>query len=1070
MNLRDRVLSDENIYAAIHALPNTINEKSLICGDQERYLKELEDIYKYGATHRELLHTCKNKLRKVLDAATPQYFKVSFFLKIKDFNNGTANYRPIHNCDIETHVCLLSLLQVLCFEDDYSMGRRELSGLAQLIPNNFWGNQLSTKGNNIYKPWAPAYTSYVKKSIQKAKTYKKTQVYNNEINLDFKDFFPSINLGWLSNTIQNKLSLKYSNIDDTQTLKRILELLLYFEIDSQETYNDWELSIYYDNPTKFINNRRYFTRGLPQGLPHTYFLANIVMSEIEPHILKEFNGDCDFYVDDIVIFCNCEKSSLKDKIHNLNYIFSTSEINTTKYSSNNSIAKFQKEHFNVGVQLHSGRKCSIIDLSQDASFASDNLALLYRNASGISIEIKTSLSDTNDLTTLSEINAILEAIERELDRLKQFENELEFDVDDSITLYQKRITSYYKYYTFRQFLILKKYKGSIDNIVERFKTVCKRLRDEFISGENLDLQIFQNLYRLLLKELPEKQTDIIQIVEAVDKFWIPDSSIKYNHLYYSTDANSSNIINNRFITSNYSEFTKEVRNACNTDIKNLKRDEEQEAIKRIIMDPEWFTNNDPRHYISLIDSNIGRLWISTKIKNLLDITDECGYGFFRKSNRPLLWYQLRLLHYLNLPHFNYAEYIVFAKKVLESSEGGAECYPVDYSIFHILPILATYVKDHEKNDILIQVHHYVYDIWKNGSKFLHFYTLHNTEHSMTLIRKCIELTTACGYFKLTNLEYYILFLSCYLHDISMVSYPDINSINNDYTVNADTTSDIKTQVIQHYHLVEQFFEKNIRDKHAHDSATNIRTGKFGFELNEFVRNAVAEISEAHGSDSDKIYTSPISSQCIDSKKLKIMLRLVDMLDMCEERVSPYYLSMTQERMPSTSRFHWLTHLSVKECKFESTYKIMTNIDEDITDSFIDFKNISENIRLTIELNTRQDTAIEAMPETCKNVSLNTSENGIKILFRNGECNAKACPFVCRWQKEKSTYLYPELDAFQTMLNGQENYYTSELSIEYKFANEERMGEHIPFISQHLTKQCVQKPQTNEMDIDLPFLD
>jgi hypothetical protein len=89
---------------------------------------------------------------------------------------------------------------------------------------------------------------------------------------------------------------------------------------------------------------------LPQGLPHTYFLANIVMSEIEPHISKEFNGDCDFYVDDIVIFCNCEKSSLKDKIYNLNYIFSTSEINTAKYSSNNSIAKFQKEHFNVGIQ------------------------------------------------------------------------------------------------------------------------------------------------------------------------------------------------------------------------------------------------------------------------------------------------------------------------------------------------------------------------------------------------------------------------------------------------------------------------------------------------------------------------------------------------------------------------------------------------------------------------------------------------------------------------------------------------------------------------------------------------
>jgi hypothetical protein len=33
MSLRDRILSDTNIYAAIHALPNTLREKSLICGD-----------------------------------------------------------------------------------------------------------------------------------------------------------------------------------------------------------------------------------------------------------------------------------------------------------------------------------------------------------------------------------------------------------------------------------------------------------------------------------------------------------------------------------------------------------------------------------------------------------------------------------------------------------------------------------------------------------------------------------------------------------------------------------------------------------------------------------------------------------------------------------------------------------------------------------------------------------------------------------------------------------------------------------------------------------------------------
>ena len=78
MSLRDRILSDINIYAAIHALPNTLKEK----------------------------------------------------------------------------------------------GIRGLSGLSTLIPKNYWGNRISTNGNEIYKPWAPAYTSFIQETINKAKKYK----------------------------------------------------------------------------------------------------------------------------------------------------------------------------------------------------------------------------------------------------------------------------------------------------------------------------------------------------------------------------------------------------------------------------------------------------------------------------------------------------------------------------------------------------------------------------------------------------------------------------------------------------------------------------------------------------------------------------------------------------------------------------------------------------------------------------------------------------------------------------------------------------------------------------------
>ena len=213
MSLRDRILSDTNIYAAIHALPNTLREKSLICGDQQQYLKDLREIYRYGASYDKFISHCKDKLEKALDDELSEPFKVSFFLKFKDFEDDCAQYRPIHNCDIATHVCLLAMLQTLCFEDDYGKRTRELSGLSKLIPNNYWGNRISTNGNEIYKPWAPAYTSYIRETINKAKKYKNNKQYNNEVNLDFKDFFPSINLGWLSNTI------KTSYISSTQLKK-----------------------------------------------------------------------------------------------------------------------------------------------------------------------------------------------------------------------------------------------------------------------------------------------------------------------------------------------------------------------------------------------------------------------------------------------------------------------------------------------------------------------------------------------------------------------------------------------------------------------------------------------------------------------------------------------------------------------------------------------------------------------------------------------------------------------------------------------------------------------------------
>ena len=63
----------------------------------------------------------------------------------------------------------------------------------------------------------------------------------------------------------------------------------------------------------------------------------------------------------------------------------------------------------------------------------------------MTFEIKTSLNDFNDVTVMSEIDALLKAIDKEM----QYLDGLEDNKNNSIILYKKRLRSYKKFYLFR---------------------------------------------------------------------------------------------------------------------------------------------------------------------------------------------------------------------------------------------------------------------------------------------------------------------------------------------------------------------------------------------------------------------------------------------------------------------------------------------------------------------------------------------------------------------------------------------------------------------------------------------
>ena len=81
-------------------------------------------------------------------------------------------------------------------------------------------------------------------------------------------------------------------------LCKILEKLIFVEI---EKLSKKDLEIYLDKK----NHRDCrFAIGLPQGLPQSYFLANLFMVEVEKFYKKVLPGEMVFYVDDSAVFTN----------------------------------------------------------------------------------------------------------------------------------------------------------------------------------------------------------------------------------------------------------------------------------------------------------------------------------------------------------------------------------------------------------------------------------------------------------------------------------------------------------------------------------------------------------------------------------------------------------------------------------------------------------------------------------------------------------------------------------------------------------------------------------------------
>lgn len=126
--------------------------------------------------------------------------------------------------------------------------------------------------------------------------------------LDFKNFFPSINVNKVIEVIENALVRNDGTArDDRDLILNTLRKMFKFPIDTSGWLDKNELID--ENKVALSNIHEYY--GVPTGLLAAGFLANVAMLEVDSHItnyVKTHKNIAIFkYVDDQIILCNSQK-------------------------------------------------------------------------------------------------------------------------------------------------------------------------------------------------------------------------------------------------------------------------------------------------------------------------------------------------------------------------------------------------------------------------------------------------------------------------------------------------------------------------------------------------------------------------------------------------------------------------------------------------------------------------------------------------------------------------------------------------------------------------------------------
>ena len=758
--------------------------------------------------------------------------------------------------------------------------------------------------------------------------------------------------------------------------------------------------------------------GIPQGLPQSYFFGNICMILVSNKFNETFPGKSFFYVDDSVIYTNDEnadeqkfKASLSDLNEKIKHSLEVYEDKKLE-ECNDLISLSNNMNYNICVHINDKSTTSKVVNVQKMNKAF--LTPIALEASRATFEINSTIDELEDNMFGEKIDTLSQAIELEIQNVKKAIENVNNDQTAAFNVYLKTLKRYKKFFLYRKRLIDFRTNKNIDDIRKVFEKMymlnSNELTDDDVEKifpifeENIFMAEAQLIYSNLEKinEKTKFKSSIVRFEHSILKE-IPYENLYFGENFKEVDLNVDEYDSlEQLARNNLSNYSKSSLSDCFLRLEQL----DEKRINAVFGFGEKYDK-----YIYKYSNEYKRKIVNAYISRIFNVSLSDDPSIRKINKRNITYNELRLFIYIRNRNCKMMDFREFVLKLISTKN---ECEKIDYSIYEVLYIFIKYVKNPNRIDDLILIHKYVASIWKNGSRFLYFYTLHNQEHSIELIKSVVNICKTIDYFQLKNEDYYILFLSCYLHDISMVLQPDVNTfvadnfetdkIYTDFCVerqnilnNKETKEDIKRLMKISFEKVSQYFESLTRDKHAPNSAKFIRSSKDLEFLENEIRQFVANASEAHAFNPNDVYSlkSKAKSENISEKYIMILLRLADLLDMSKDRVSLNILKYNISNMPEFSQFHWVTHAITDEYKIYSSYEFIgKTIDADNFETVIKKENLKEIITVEIILNASNLTDVSSLK--CQNINaiLDATSQQISIEVGKGECQAENCNFLC----------------------------------------------------------------------------